>query len=129
IQEVQGRVFVFLDTCYAAAATDTKQVNITPLINELAGADTGAVVFSSSTGQQPSLEGQQWGNGVFTEAVLEGLSGAADLFKDERGEVTVSELDLYVAERVRELTGGEQQPVMIKPSAVPNFPVALIGRS
>lgn len=129
VQSIAGRVFVFLDTCYAGAAMDgTLQVNITPLVSELASAETGAVVFSSSTGQQPSLEGEEWGNGAFTEAVLEGLSGGADLLKDEQGAVTVTELDLFVVERVRQLTNGEQQPVMAKPSVVPNFALALAGR-
>jgi hypothetical protein len=34
-------------------------------------------------------------------------------------------LDLYVEERVKELTGGQQHPVMNKPDVIPDFPFAM----
>jgi len=37
-------------------------------------------------------------------------------------------LDYYVAERVKELTGGKQSPVSQSPEGVPDFPVALVVR-
>ena len=44
-----------------------------------------------------------WGNGAFTKALVEGLSGKADY--QANGVITVNELDLYLAERVKVLTG------------------------
>jgi WD40 repeat protein len=70
---------------------------------------TGAAVISSSSGDEYSLEGEQWQNGVFTYAVLQGLkNGAADTNKDRT--ITVSELQGYVIEQVRTLTVGGQNP-------------------
>lgn len=34
-------------------------------------------------------------------------------------------LDLYVSERVKELTRGRQTPTTTKPATVPDFPVAV----
>jgi hypothetical protein len=69
-----GKVLFFLDTCYAGAFTqgirsgDT-QPDIDRLVNELADAETGAVVFASSTGRQVSIEDKRWNNGAFTKAL------------------------------------------------------------
>ncbi|HYL00357.1 MAG TPA: caspase family protein [Steroidobacteraceae bacterium] len=71
---------------------------------------TGAVVISSSSGSEYSLEGAQWGNGVFTYSILQGLAGRAD--RDGDGRVTVSELQSYVIEQVRQLTRGAQNPTV-----------------
>ncbi|WP_172834087.1 WD40 domain-containing protein [Nitrospira japonica] len=70
---------------------------------------TGAAVISSSSGNEYSLEGEQWKNGVFTYALLNGLKNqVADTNKDRT--VTVSELQGYVIEQVRKLTEGGQNP-------------------
>ena len=42
------------------------------------------------------------------------------------GRITVNMLDLYVSERVKELTNGEQTPTTVKPPNIPDFPVALL---
>src|SRR5262249_35834491 len=53
---------------------------------------TGAAVISSASGDEFALEGEQWRNGVFTYALLNGLkSGKADRNGD--GQVSVSELE------------------------------------
>ena len=62
-------------------------------------------------------------NGAFTKALVEGLSGKADY--QANGVITVNELDLYLAERVKELTGGWQTPTTAKPQTVPDFPITL----
>ena len=41
------------------------------------------------------------------------------------GEITLSGLDAYVAERVKQLTDGKQHPVMAKPTTVNNYPIAM----
>jgi hypothetical protein len=67
-----------------------------------------------------------WGNGAFTKAILEGLfEGRADLLR--KGTITLSQLDAYVADRVKQLTGGVQHPIMIRPPTVPDFPIALVA--
>ncbi len=42
-----------------------------------------------------------------------------------RGRITTAMLDLYVEERVKELTKGAQHPVMTRPDLLPDFPLAL----
>jgi len=48
-------------------------LDISSVINELASAENGAVVFSSATGRQYALESLEWGNGAFTKGLVEGL--------------------------------------------------------
>ena len=62
--------------------------------------------------------------GAFTKGLIEGLIGKAD-YKGT-GRITVNMPDLYVSERVKELTEGQQTPTMVKPPNVPDFPVAVL---
>lgn len=70
---------------------------------------TGAEILSSASGVEFAFESSVWKNGVFTYALLEGLSTKkADTNKDQK--TTVSELRNYLAERVVYLTKGKQNP-------------------
>ena len=102
----------------------TAMIHRIGFVNELASAENGAVVFASSTGRQYSLEDPAWGNGAFTKAVVEGLSGKADYAK--KGKITINMLDLFISERVKELTKGQQTPTTTKPQTVPDFPIAVV---
>ena len=82
--------------------------DISAVINELASAENGAVVFSSATGRQYALENSEWGNGAFTKGLVEGISGKADY--RGTGRITVNMLDLYISERVKELTRASRPP-------------------
>ena len=42
------------------------------------------------------------------------------------GGITHKMLDLYVSERVKQLTGGKQSPVTQAPGGVPDFPLAVL---
>ena len=126
---IAGKVLVFIDACHSGNLMGkTKRrglvVSSGAVVNELASAENGAVVFSSSTGRQYSQEKPEWGNGAFTKGLVEGLSGKADF--RSAGRITVNMLDLYVSERVKELTEGQQTPTTVKPPNVPDFPVALL---
>ena len=78
-----------------------------------------------SQGRETSEESAAWGHGAFTEALIEGLGeGKADL--THKGAITVFELDYYVVERVKALTGGRQHPVMSRPCTVPDFAFAVV---
>jgi len=84
------------------------------------------VVFASSTGRQYSLEDQAWGNGVFNKALVEGLGGKAD--DTSKGTISINMLDLYLSERVKQLTGGKQTPRDHQTqhrSRLPDHPAAL----
>jgi len=127
VATIAGKVLVFMDACHSGNLMGkTKRraaVEVTAVVNELASAENGAVVFSSATGRQYALENTEWGNGAFTKGLVEGLTGKADYRGS--GRITVNMLDLYISERVKELTKGEQTPTTVKPPNVPDFPVAM----
>jgi len=120
-----GKAILFVDTCHSGNVMGARRgaADINAVVNELASAENGAVVFASSTGRQYSLENKAWGNGAFTKALVEGIGGRADYHG--KGKITVNMLDLYLSERVKELTGGKQTPTTTKPQTIPDFPIAV----
>jgi hypothetical protein len=119
---IPGKAVFFVDTCHAGNALGGRRVDMTGMINELSSAENGVVVFSASTGNQVSFEDAAWGHGAFTKAVLEGISGRADYNKN--GRITVKTMDLYLSDRVSQLTQGQQTPVIIAPFGVADFQIA-----
>lgn len=129
VASIPGKVIVFMDTCHAGDVLGRRGAKAIPadinrVVNELVSAENGAVVFTSSTGRQQSFEDEKWGNGAFTKALIEGLRGKADFTK--KGVITINMLDLYISERVKELTGGKQTPTTAKPDTIQDFPVAVV---
>lgn len=89
----------------------------------------GAIVITASEGPQASLEGEQWGGGrgVFTEVLVEGLGGAADL--DGDGVVRLGELAEYARERIRSETDGAQSLGVALTTFDGQIPLSLAPRS
>jgi uncharacterized caspase-like protein len=125
VASLAGKTILFIDTCHAGNVMGARAVatDITGIVNELASAENGAVVFASSTGRQYSFENPAWGNGAFTKAAVEGINGKADY--TGKGKITINMLDLYISERVKELTKGKQTPATAKPQTIPDFPLVL----
>jgi WD40 repeat protein len=125
VTSLAGKTILFIDTCHAGNVMGARgaPADIMGIVNELASAENGAVVFASSTGKQYSFEDSNWGNGAFTKAVVEGINGKADY--SSKGKITINMLDLYISERVKELTGGKQTPATAKPQTIPDFPLVL----
>jgi WD40 repeat protein len=119
-----GRFVVMLDACHAGAVGGAR--NATPLTDELvrdlATDDSGIVVMCSSMGREFSFEDRTVKHGYFTLALVEGLSGKADYDRD--GIIHLNELDLYVTNRVKQLSKGRQHPVSARPTTVRSFPLA-----
>jgi len=127
LASLTGKALFFVDTCHAGNVMGGRRAgppDITAVVNELASAENGVVVFASSTGRQYSLESAEWNNGAFTKALVEGVTGKADL--RGTGKITHKMLDFYLAERVKELTSGKQTPVNPSPQGVPDFPIAVV---
>lgn len=112
---------LLIDTCHAGAAAaagtigvaETQfeaHVDVDRLANELFHA-TGIVVLTSSTGNQDSIEHEDWQHGAFTKALLDGLAGEADFAKDNV--ITIDELNFYLSTRVKQLTGNRQTPMRL----------------
>jgi uncharacterized caspase-like protein len=131
LSKVEAKAVLFLDTCYSGQlrlgrGQPDALPDITKLANELADADAGVIVFASSTGRERSLELEQFQQGAFTHALLEGIGGQADYTKDWF--IAISELETYLAERVKGLTKGQQKPVTAKPEAVENYRLIRLPR-
>lgn len=91
---------------------ETETVNLFQegLFNDLRRG-TGAIIISSSSGDEYSYEGETWKNGVFTYSIIEGLKmKKSDTNNDKK--INISELRDYVIERVKELTAGGQNPTV-----------------
>jgi len=127
LTSLAGKAVFFFDTCHAGNVLGegrrATSNDVSGVINELASAENGVVVFSSSTGRQFSYEDPKWGNGAFTKALVQGLVGAAAQPGSPR--ITHKMLDYYVSDEVKRLTGGRQTPVTQAPGGVPDFPVAV----
>jgi len=124
LQNLSGKVLWFLDTCHAGSAAKRRSVDVNVLVNTVSSSENGGIiVFASSTGRQVSVERDDWGNGAFTKAIVEGIElGKADLLG--KGFITTSSLDTFVESRVAELTEGKQSPVMERPPQQPDFAIA-----
>ncbi len=127
--KIRGRALFFVDTCFAGNVVGSSVGGLANtsrelgrLASEMASAENGVVVFASSSGRQLSEEKDEWGNGAFTKALIDGLGGKADLTKT--GRVTFKGLDFFVSEEVRRLTDGRQTPVTISPIGVADFMLA-----
>ena len=79
--------------------------------------ESGLVVFGASTGTEFAREDDQWDrHGAFTKALIEAI-GEGKASTDATGRITTTMLDLYVEERVKELTNGAQHPVILAPTS------------
>ena len=124
---MQGKSLFFVDACHSGNVLGGRRLALADmnlLVNDMTSEENGVVVFSSSTRKQLSQESTDWNNGAFTKALVEGVQGNADFQKN--GSVTYKELDVYVGNRVSELTNGEQTPVTQAPGGIPDFAIATL---
>ncbi len=122
---VAGKVVAFVDACHSGNVMGGRRApDVNNLVNELADVESGAVVFTSSTGKQFSLENDSWGNGAFTKALIEGMNGKADY--SDKDKITIKSLDFYISERVKVLTNGKQSPTVVIPESMSDFPIGVV---
>ena len=73
--------------------------------------NSGATIIVAASGVQFAQEGENWKNGVFTWALLNGISNKnADLNDD--GIIMLTELKEYLSEEVDRQTNGLQRPIL-----------------
>jgi WD40 repeat protein len=118
-----SKVILMVDTCHSAGVTGKRRgvTDMTNVLRDLVGTESGVVIMTASTGKEESQERPEWGHGAFTKALIDGLDGNADFNKDRV--IDIKELDLYVTNRVKDLTGGAQHPTTEIPKTMPNFPL------
>ena len=133
IRALKGVRIVMLDTCRAGAGSDVaalaapSAVDMNKGANEIGDKSLGVLLYASAQARQVSLEYPEWGNGAFTKAMIEGLSGKAD--REKLGYVDSEDLSIYVRRRVEVLTkekGLLQVPVRVKPDAAPEMKLVLL---
>jgi WD40 repeat protein len=130
VSSVPGKKILLIDACHAGAALtanarDVESIDMNIIVNDFSTVGAGVVVYGASMGKETSKEDAKWdGHGAFTKALIEAI-GEGKATSDPKKPITTELLAYYVAERVKELTGGAQHPVMNRPSIVPDFPVAL----
>ena len=124
IQDMPCKVLVFVDTCHSGGITGAKALGDDPW-QELVAAETGAIVFASSTPREISLERDEWRHGAFTKAFLDTVASAKS-DTNGNGYLEVTELDDHLSNRVKELTAGQQHPVTAKPPTIRNIPLARV---
>jgi WD40 repeat protein len=100
LQTAQGRRIMFVDTCHAGGAYNSR------LIKD--AADNNIIVFSATDEVTLAQERGALGHGVFTYALAKGINGDADMFK--RGTINILPLASYVADEVKQITNGAQEP-------------------
>jgi uncharacterized caspase-like protein len=130
LAELPGRVLLLLDACHSGAKGNNSLIGrqstssslTDDLVRDLVDDDCGVIVMCAAMGKEESREDAAVKHGYFTLALIEGLSGKADYDKD--GVILLTELDLYVDNRVRELSRDEQHPVTAKPTTVRSFALA-----
>lgn len=111
-----SNAFLFVDTCRAGKAS--KDFMRDP-------DQTGIFFFAASRAEETSLEDPQFGHGIFTQALLEGLRGErtlpgnrnADTNNDNQ--IDSKELQNFIEERVKALNKN-QTPVIKPPTSLPN---------
>jgi hypothetical protein len=129
LDALPGKRILFMDACHSASVSGRTQtrglVDIGAMRKEMEAAGSGTLIFAAASGRQGAQENQEWGNGAFTKSLLEGLGGQADDRKT--GRVTVSMLNAYITERVKELTGGSQTPIFKNQDDLSDFPLVVLG--
>jgi WD40 repeat protein len=115
VSGIAGKVVMFMDTCHSGNVTGGRKggVDMNAFVNALTSFENGAVVFSSSTGEQASQENPEWNNGAFTKALVEGIEGEAGK-SSGKDKITITMLDGYISDRVKYITSGGQTPVTTK---------------
>jgi uncharacterized caspase-like protein len=114
-----------LDACHSGAVAGEPRRAAGALTDDLRrdliSDDYGVIVMCSSTGREFALESPQVEHGYFTLALTEGLAGKADYNNDSV--IYLNELDLYVTDRVKELSHERQNPRLNKPGSIQWFPL------
>ena len=131
IERLPGIRWLLVDTYHSGGVTGKRQLiprdiwDLTDALRALQEAAGSVVVMSASTGSEGSLESSKWHHGAFTKAFIDGVEGKqADHNQD--GHIGIKELDLYLTDRVKELTDGHQHPMTEIPRMLSNFPVAIV---
>ncbi len=118
VNALVGKIIVMVDTCHSGNIMGSgRRGDITSAIKSITNSGRGAVIMSASTGRGYSLENNQWRHGAFTKAILDGFKNQKADYNGNH-QISIKEIDLYITNRVKELTHGEQKPTTIIPDGL-----------
>ncbi len=104
---LQANVLTLVDACHSGGIGEAIP-NMTNQRWMKAGFGRNRAIITASDVDEVSREGDQWGHGVFTFYVLQGLKGGADANHDHK--ISVGELFDFVRPHVIQATSGAQTP-------------------
>ena len=116
LANVPCKKIIFVDACHGGGAkNDVRDINAE--ISRMNEVSSGVAVLASCQEDEEAYEDGSWGNGAFTEALIEGLkNGKADANNDQI--IRIEELNKYLQQRVPEMVlqvkGKIQTPVLTK---------------
>ncbi|MEP7170573.1 MAG: sugar-binding domain-containing protein [Bacteroidota bacterium] len=121
LNKIQSTKMIMLfDCCYSGAAygrtlnlntnqRDVSPVNITQGYTKLlTSAGDGRIVMTACTGRQVAIEKLSFGHGVFTNFILTGLKGEADVH--DTGSINEQDLFTFARAKTEQETNGQQNP-------------------
>ncbi len=117
---------IFADACYSGSLLAMKSVvnnTLEKYYGSFRDSKGGLAFFTSSQGEEISLEDGGLRQGIFTHFLIRGLNGEADVNQDKI--VTIQEIADFVSKGVRKYTAKVQTPVLTG-NYDANMPVAVI---
>src|SRR5262245_35164463 len=120
LSRLPGKRFLIVDTCRSGGAGGVG-TPVSPADSLKGLVEQGLITYAACMAGEFSYEAPGQGhiqNGYFTCALIEALSGKADANGD--GIITLAEVDAYVANRVKMLSRGLQNPTMQRPWTIPS---------
>ena len=119
ILKLPSRVVLMADTCFSGNIFSANN-NFSSATMKMKNSGAGAVILAASTSSGFSYAGRT--NGYFTRAILEAFKNKKTDY-DGDGFISDLELSQFVNLKVQEYSGGDQQPVLIAPSGIPQFAI------
>ena len=127
ISDLPFKVVLLADTCHSGNINGQSELakrDITGAVKSIMNTGSGTIIMTASTSSGYSYEKPEWGHGAFTKSFIEGL-GQMQADFNNNGIVTIKEMDLFITERVKELTEGKQKPTTIIPDSIPDFAIGV----
>jgi uncharacterized caspase-like protein len=128
LDNMPGRLVAILDACHSGTVAEKERppAQTDALVRDLTAEDSGVIVMCASAGREYAAESKLTKAGFYTLGLVEGMAGHADI--DSDGTVYIHELDIYATARVRQLSGGRQNPTLGRPGTVRPFAIAKVEK-